>query len=385
MNRKLFITIAAVLPAIILIIIMLPFPLPVSFSNKKAFHDPVQISYNGKGMLYVCAADGDIPVSGENTTILKAPVEAVSGRGRTVLIYTPPGFNYNTVYPVLYLLHGFAARPIFWVENLIPAIEKAVISGELHPLVVVMPDGTLSGNGTDDPDTPTDERGGCWYINSNRTGYQDFMMEDLPAFVRTIARISDDPQNTVIGGSSMGGFGAAYYALKYPERFRNAAMFYPALDLRYAIGRNRLKPYRAEKYKAVAGDNSLRIVNKAAGAGVLGLTEKWCYYPVFDSDSVPGEVWKEDLPVWRRMKEVNPADILRTVNPDLAGSRFFILTGSKDDFNFDDHQKVVLPMIRQSGGIVEPEENIISGGRHNWDAIEPSVPDFIRWLGNTFR
>ncbi len=385
MNRKLFITIAVILLVIVLAGIMLPFPLPVSFSNKKAFHDPVQVSYNGKGMLYVCAADGDIPVSGENTTILKAPVEAVTGRGRTVLIYTPPGFNHNTVYPVLYLLHGFAARPAFWVENLIPAIEKAVISGELHPLVVVMPDGTLSGNSTDDPVTRTDERGGCWYINSNRTGYEDFMLEDLPAFVRTIVRISDDPENTVIAGSSMGGFGAAYYALKYAERFRNAAMFYPALDLRYAIGRNRLKPYRAEKYKAVAGDNPLRIVNKAVGAGVLGLTEKWCYYPVFDSDSYPGDVWKEDLPVWRRMKEVNPADILKTVNPELKGSRFFVLTGSKDDFNFDDHQKVVLPMIRQAGGIVEPEETIISGGRHNWDAIEPSVSDFICWLGNTFR
>jgi len=183
----------------------------------------------------------------------------------------------------------------------------------------------------------------------------------------------------------MGGYGAAYYTLMYPERFKNAALFYPALDLRYSIAGNRLKTYQADKYAVITRDKPLRIVNKAAGAGILGLTEKWCFYPVFDSDSVPGDVWTEDLPVWQRFKEVNPADILRTSNPDLTGSRFFILTGSSDDFNFDDHQKVVLPLIQQAGGTVDPEYTIIPDGRHNWDTIEPSVPDFVHWLGNTFK
>ena len=66
---------------------------------------------------------------------------------------------------------------------------------------------------------------------------------------------------------------------------------------------------------------------------------------MFDSDSVPGDVWTDDLPVWQRLKDVNPADILKSDNPDLTDSRFFILTGSSDDFNFDDHQEVVLPLI----------------------------------------
>jgi len=384
MNRKLIFFTLIILLLIILTGILLPVPLPVSISNKQAFHDSVQMSYSGEGTLFVCSANGDTLLSGENVIIMNAPLETAADRERTVLIYPPPDFDRKEVYPVLYLLHGFAAHPTFWIENLIPSIERAVSNGELPPLIAVIPDGSLSGNGTDDPDTSIDERGGCWYINSNRTRYEDFLLEDLPAFVRTIAIISDDPDNIVIAGSSMGGFGAAYYALRYPERFRNAGLFYPALDLRYAVRGNRLKAYEADKYKPITRDNPFRIVNKAAGSGILGLTDKWCFYPVFNSDSAAGVFWTEDLPVWQRQKDVNPADILLIDNPDLTGSRFFIQTGSSDDFNFDDHQKVVLPMIRQAGGTVEPQDTIIPDGRHNWTSIEPSVPDFIDWLADTF-
>ena len=383
MNRKIVILALAVI--LVIIGILLPLPLPVSFSNKKAFNDPVHVQYSGEGMLYVCAAVGDIPVSGENTVKMKPPVKASTGRERTVLIYIPPGFEPDKVYPVMYLLHGFAARPVFWIKNLIPAIDQAIISGELPPLVVVMPDGTLSGNGRDDPSTKLDERGGCWYINSNRIRYEDFLLYELPAFVRTVVRITDDPEYTIIAGSSMGGFGAAYYSIKYPERFRNAGLFYAALDLRYAVGGKRLKAFRVDRYKPLTRDNPYRIVNKAAGAGILGLTDRWCFYPVFNSDSIPGEFWTKDLPVWQRMQEVNPADILRTTAPDLNETRFFILTGSDDDFNFDDHQAVAIPLIRQAGGSIAPAETIIPGGRHNWNTIEKTIPDFITWLGDTFQ
>ena len=379
MNRKV-IVFSGILLVLILIGLILPIPMPVSFSNKRAFSDPQQISYEGAGILYVSAAEGAAPVAGENTVRMKAPVEAGSGSERSVLIYTPPGFDKNQVYPVLYLLHGFAAQPGFWVENLIPHIDKAVLSGELSPLVVVMPDGTLSGNGSDDPSSKVDERGGCWYVNSNRVMFEDFMLMQLPAFVSSVAQISDDAGQNVVAGSSMGGFGAAYYSIKYPQRFKNAGLFYPALDLRYTVEGNRLKAYSPDGYKAVTDERPLRIVNKAAGGDVLGLTEKWCYYPVFDSDSVPGFFWQEDLPVWQRLEAVNPADLLRAGNPELNGSRFFVLTGSEDDFNFDDHQTVVFPLIRQAGGIIEPAQTIVLGGRHNWDTIAPQVPVFISWL-----
>lgn len=379
MNRKV-IVFSGILLVLILIGLLLPVPMPVSFSNKMAFSDPQQVSYDGDGVIYVCAAEGDVQVTGENTALMKAPVEPATGRERSVLVYTPPGFDKNKVYPVLYLLHGFAAHPAFWVENLIPFIDTAVLSGELTPLVVVMPDGSLSGNGKDDPATKVDERGGCWYINSNRVMFEDFMLMQLPVFVSSIAQISADAGHNLVAGSSMGGFGAAYYSVRYPERFKNAGLFYPALDLRYTVEGNRLKDFSPDGYEAVVKDRPLRIVNKAAGGDVLGLTEKWCYYPVFDSDSVTGAFWQEDLPVWQRLEAVNPADLLREGNPELNGSRFFVLTGSEDDFNFDDHQLVVFPLIKQAGGTVAPEQTIIPGGQHNWDTIAPQVPDFISWL-----
>jgi len=366
-------------------VIAIPIPLPVKIANKRAFHDPAEISYSGEGTLYACTARGDLSPAGKNVVVVPAPMETATGKERTLFVYTPPGFDPRRVYPALYCLHGYAARPGFWVENLLPAIESAIIKGGLPPVVILMPDGTIGGNGRDNPATDIDERGGAWYINSNLVKYENFLLYDLPAFIDDFVHISSDPGKTVIVGSSMGGFGAALYSLKYPEKFRNAALFYPALDLNYAVRGKRLAPYEAERYRPVRKDKPVRIVNKAAGAGVIGLTDKWCFYPVFDSDKIPGSVWSEDIPVWERMESVNPKDILEEWSPDLRETRYFILTGGKDDFNFDDHQDIVLPLLKEAGAVIDPATTIVPEGRHAWSSVEPYLPSFIEWLDNSLK
>lgn len=362
--------------------ILSPLPVPVSLANRLAFSDPAAVAYEGRGRLYACTADGDIAPMGKNVIPLPAPAAC---SGRTVLVYTPPDFDPSTEYPILYLLHGFAARPSFWVENLLPSIDAAISGGTLQPLLVVMPDGTISGNGLDNLDTAIDERGGCWYIDSNLVQYRSFLLEDLPEAVQSITGMENFPDRAVIAGSSMGGFAATHYALAFPQRFPAAAGFYPALDLRYAINGNRLAPYREARYTPIHTDRPLRIVNKAVGAGILGLTDAWCFYPVFDSDTFPGPAWSEDLPVWDRMRRVNPADLLRDATPDLDDSNIFLLVGSKDDFNFDDHLDVVLSLLWEAGAEVAPADNIIPGGRHAWETLEGHLPLFIEWLDGAIR
>jgi len=109
------------------------------------------------------------------------------------------------------------------------------------------------------------------------------------------------------------------------------------------------------------------------------------YYPVFDSDKSRGEVWEEDLPVWERMKMANPVDMLIDNPPDLTGQRCYIIAGSRDEFNLDDAIKVLIPLLKDSGAEVDPEENIIPGGQHDNDFITDNLDEIFIWIGKEIK
>jgi enterochelin esterase family protein len=56
---------------------------------------------------------------------------------------------------------------------------------------------------------------------ANKT-FGDFMANEVVPWARAHYNVSHDPAKTVIGGSSAGGFGAAYLGLVHPEAFGNA-------------------------------------------------------------------------------------------------------------------------------------------------------------------
>ncbi len=97
--------------------------------------------------------------------------------GRTVLTYLPPGFGEDTSYsyPVLFLLHGFKEKGWFYTHfyNVKTIADQMISSGEIQPMIIVMPDG--SG-----------KFGGSFFANSvtpdgkNFAGkYEDYITQDL--------------------------------------------------------------------------------------------------------------------------------------------------------------------------------------------------------------
>lgn len=56
-------------------------------------------------------------------------------------VYTPPSYSPDSVYPVLYLLHGIHGNHHSWQEkaHLRELADSLIISGEIRPLVIVMP------------------------------------------------------------------------------------------------------------------------------------------------------------------------------------------------------------------------------------------------------
>jgi len=66
--------------------------------------------------------------------------------GRTVQVYLPPGFGADTTYsyPVLFLLHGFKEKGWYYKHfyNIKTIADQMISSGEIQPMVIVMPDGS---------------------------------------------------------------------------------------------------------------------------------------------------------------------------------------------------------------------------------------------------
>jgi len=101
-------------------------------------------------------------------------------------------------YPVLYLLHGLSDDYTAWQRW--TSLERYV--REL-PLIVVMPDGHRS-----------------FYCDAtDGYAYESAIVKDLIGFMDTHFRTIKGGQGRVIGGLSMGGYGAMKLGLKYPQKF----------------------------------------------------------------------------------------------------------------------------------------------------------------------
>ncbi len=135
------------------------------------------------------------------TVILPQQTESQIGMGGR----TRPGGH-----PTLYLLHGLSDDDTTWLRR--TSIERYVAP---LGLAVVMPQVHRSFY--------TDE------VHGNR--YWTFLTEELPDTVAAFFRLSDRREDTFVAGLSMGGYGAAKWALRQPERFAAAASLSGSLDI----------------------------------------------------------------------------------------------------------------------------------------------------------
>lgn len=137
----------------------------------------------------------------------------ILGREVSYTVYLP--FDYDTserYYPVVYLLHGFGGHDIDWIQfgeaNL--QCDKAIAENSIPPMILVMPDGENT-----------------WYMN-NYDGsimYEDFFINEFIPKVESEFRIRSEKRWRGIAGLSMGGHGALFFALKYPDLFQASAAF----------------------------------------------------------------------------------------------------------------------------------------------------------------
>jgi S-formylglutathione hydrolase FrmB len=159
---------------------------------------------------------------GQDGKMINLTIHAVSLEGNlveespdlSVGVFLPPGYDEqsNKRYPVMYWLHGYAGwknttGKAGWNDDLVTSVSKLIASGEVKPMIIVMPDGT-------------NRFGGSFYTNSFTTGnWEDFIAYELPEYIDENYRTIPGPESRGIAGFSMGGSGAIKIAMKHPDIF----------------------------------------------------------------------------------------------------------------------------------------------------------------------
>jgi pimeloyl-ACP methyl ester carboxylesterase len=134
---------------------------------------------------------------------------------REVTVYLPPGYatNRHRRYPVVYLLHGFAAdhrafmAGVYSNMNTRLSMDSLIRARLVREMIVVTPNARNAFDGS-------------FYVNSVTTGnWEDFIYRDLVSFIDRRYRTIRNRSGRGIAGHSMGGYGALWVGMRHPETF----------------------------------------------------------------------------------------------------------------------------------------------------------------------
>ena len=137
------------------------------------------------------------------------------GATRKALLYTPPGYNTKTKYPVLYLLHGIGGDEKEWLKGANPQVifDNLYAQGKMAPMIVVMPNGRAMKD-----DRATGNIMAPDKVEAFATFEKD-LLNDLIPFIEKKYPVLTNRENRAIAGLSMGGGQSLNFGLGNLDRF----------------------------------------------------------------------------------------------------------------------------------------------------------------------
>lgn len=258
--------------------------------------------------------------------VLSAEVKSPAlGRALTYNVYLPTGYaeNTNVRYPVMYLLHGNGGNRNDWhvKGKMQSTVDELVAKGQIPPAIFIMPDANTN-----------------WYVDLKEKMETAFI-EDLMPHVEKTYRTINAREGRVIGGLSMGGYGAIRFVLKYPEKFQAAALLSPAI-------------YNPEP----PADSSARHVKVFAEPNTNGAYSK--------------NVWQQ-----YNYPALMDAFLAKGIKVPM-----YINSGDDDEFAIEADATLLYSQLRKAK---QPAELRIVNGKHEWMVWETTLGDSLKYVFST--
>ena len=258
--------------------------------------------------------------------VLSAEVKSPAlGRALTYNVYLPTGYaeNTNVRYPVMYLLHGNGGNRNDWhvKGKMQSTVDELVAKGQIPPAIFIMPDANTN-----------------WYVDLKEKMETAFI-EDLMPHVEKTYRTINAREGRVIGGLSMGGYGAIRFVLKYPEKFQAAALLSPAI-------------YNPEP----PADSSARHVKVFAEPNTDGAYSK--------------NVWQQ-----YNYPALMDAFLAKGIKVPM-----YINSGDDDEFAIEADATLLYSQLRKAK---QPAELRIVNGKHEWMVWETTLGDSLKYVFST--
>lgn len=126
------------------------------------------------------------------------------------LVYTPPKFDPNKKYPVLYLQHGYGENEIGWIYqgHAGRIADRLLHEGKMAEMIIVM------GNGM----TKKEE-------SSDRAIFTRLIIRDLIPFIERTYNVYTDQAHRAMAGLSMGSYQTSIVTMTHPELFSYVGVF----------------------------------------------------------------------------------------------------------------------------------------------------------------
>ena len=287
-----------------------------------------------KLFLFLCLFYANLSfLQAQNLKEKQSIISKILGESVNYSIYFPPNYDAsNRTYPVTYVLHGYTDDETAWVQfgEIDRQADAAILSGEIPPMILVMPDAKVT-----------------WYVNdaAGENRYEDFFIEELIPYIDRTYRTRATKEFRAITGLSMGGYGSFLYAIKHPDLFAASAPLSAAF-----YTEEKVISYEQERWNNVEG-----LMYGKDLKGQDRITEHW--------------------------KANNPFEILKTADTDALKTVKYWIDCGDDDFLYEGNSKMHI-VLRD---MEIPHEFRMRDGAHNWTYWRTGIIDALVFIGKSFR
>jgi enterochelin esterase-like enzyme len=218
------------------------------------------------------AVPSPIPIAGGMLCFHEFRSE-IMGNSRLLRVWVPPGFDGSgaTSYPVLYLNDGqnlFESLTAFAGEHwqVGETASRLIAENKIRPLVIVGIDNTKNRAAEYIPYRSTDPR----ILRPKGKHYPDFLQHEVMPFIEDRYPVAGSPENTGLGGSSLGGLITLYTELAVPNVFGRLLIESPSL---FVAERKILEAARRSQNwpsRVYLGMGTHEVGNREKDAKILG-------------------------------------------------------------------------------------------------------------------